>query len=75
VARARAVDTDPSADRRGEGPLAPLDAGDPRTVALGGGPPLAGAVAFWSTFVSVVALPDVVVGSWLDDGRGIWSVL
>jgi Brp/Blh family beta-carotene 15,15'-monooxygenase len=41
---------------------------------LGGGPLLAGAVAFWSVFVSVIALPHVVVGSWLDDGRGIWYV-
>jgi Brp/Blh family beta-carotene 15,15'-monooxygenase len=102
VARARAVETDPFADRHGEGPLAILDADDPRTVALGawgvlvggalvtgalaaglfwlaphplgGGPLLAGAVAFWSLFVSVIALPHVVVGSWLDSGRGIWYV-
>lgn len=102
VARARAVETDPFAARRGEGPLALLDADDPRTVALGawgvlvggaivtgalaaglfwlapnplgGGPLLAGAVAFWSIFVSVIALPHVVVGSWLDTERGIWYV-
>jgi Brp/Blh family beta-carotene 15,15'-monooxygenase len=41
---------------------------------LGGGPLLAGAVAFWSIFVSVIALPHVVVGSWLDGERGIWYV-
>jgi Brp/Blh family beta-carotene 15,15'-monooxygenase len=41
---------------------------------LGGGPLLAGAVAFWSIFVSVIALPHVVVGSWLDPERGIWYV-
>jgi Brp/Blh family beta-carotene 15,15'-monooxygenase len=41
---------------------------------LGGGPVLAGAVAFWSVFVSVIALPHVVVGSWLDGDRGIWYV-
>ncbi|MFB6168362.1 MAG: Brp/Blh family beta-carotene 15,15'-dioxygenase [Haloferacaceae archaeon] len=41
---------------------------------LGGGPPLAGGVAFWSLFVSVIALPHVVVGSWLDTERGIWYV-
>ncbi len=102
VARARTVETDPFAARRGEGPLALLDADDPRTVALGawgvlvggalvtgtlaaglfwlapnplgGGPLLAGAVAFWSIFVSVIALPHVVVGSWLDTERGIWYV-
>jgi hypothetical protein len=31
-------------------------------------------VAFWSIFVSVIALPHVVVGSWLDGERGIWYV-
>jgi Brp/Blh family beta-carotene 15,15'-monooxygenase len=41
---------------------------------LGGAPPLAGAVAFWSIFISVIALPHVVVGSWLDRNRGIWYV-
>jgi Brp/Blh family beta-carotene 15,15'-monooxygenase len=33
-----------------------------------------GGVAFWSVFISVVALPHVVVGSVLDRGRGIWYV-
>jgi Brp/Blh family beta-carotene 15,15'-monooxygenase len=33
-----------------------------------------GAVAFWSVFISVIALPHVVVGSLLDRGRGIWHV-
>ncbi|MFB6304679.1 MAG: Brp/Blh family beta-carotene 15,15'-dioxygenase [Haloferacaceae archaeon] len=33
-----------------------------------------GAVAFWSVFISVVALPHVVVGSVLDRRRGIWHV-
>jgi Brp/Blh family beta-carotene 15,15'-monooxygenase len=33
-----------------------------------------GAVAFWSVFISVVALPHVVVGSVFDRGRGIWHV-
>ena len=102
VARARTVEDDPFATRRGEGPLSLLDADDPRTIALtawgvlmggalatgmlaaglfwlaptplGGGPLLAGAVAFWSIFVSVIALPHVVVGSWLDPERGIWYV-
>jgi Brp/Blh family beta-carotene 15,15'-monooxygenase len=37
-------------------------------------PPLLGAVAFWSVFISVVALPHVVVGSVLDRTRGIWHV-
>jgi Brp/Blh family beta-carotene 15,15'-monooxygenase len=37
-------------------------------------PPLLGAVAFWSVFISVVALPHVVVGSVLDRERGIWHV-
>jgi Brp/Blh family beta-carotene 15,15'-monooxygenase len=41
---------------------------------LGGAPPLAGAVAFWSIFISVIALPHVVVGSWYDRERGIWYV-
>jgi Brp/Blh family beta-carotene 15,15'-monooxygenase len=102
VARTRAVDDAAFERGTGEGPLALLEADDPRTVALGawgalvggalatgalaaglfvlapnplgGGPLLAGAVAFWSIFVSVIALPHVVVGSWLDDGRGIWYV-
>lgn len=41
---------------------------------LGGAGPLAGAVAFWSVFVSVIALPHVVVGAWADRERGIWYV-
>jgi Brp/Blh family beta-carotene 15,15'-monooxygenase len=36
--------------------------------------PLLGGVAFWSVFISVIALPHVVVGSVLDRGRGIWHV-
>jgi len=35
---------------------------------------LPGAVAFWSIFISIVALPHVVVGSVLDTERGIWYV-
>jgi Brp/Blh family beta-carotene 15,15'-monooxygenase len=35
---------------------------------------LPGAVAFWSIFISIVALPHIVVGSLLDDERGIWYV-
>ncbi len=41
---------------------------------LGGAGLFVGLVAFWSIFVSVVALPHVVVGAWLDRGRGIWYV-
>jgi Brp/Blh family beta-carotene 15,15'-monooxygenase len=41
---------------------------------FGGAPPLAGAVAFWSICISVIALPHVVVGSWYDRERGIWYV-
>lgn len=41
---------------------------------LGGAGPLFGAVAFWSVFISVVALPHVVVGSAFDRERGIWHV-
>jgi Brp/Blh family beta-carotene 15,15'-monooxygenase len=41
---------------------------------LGGAPLLLGLVAFWSVFISIVALPHVVVGSWFDTGRGIWYV-
>jgi Brp/Blh family beta-carotene 15,15'-monooxygenase len=33
-----------------------------------------GAVAFWSVFISVIALPHVVVGNVLDSERGIWHV-
>jgi len=31
-------------------------------------------VAFWSVFISIVALPHIVVGSLLDQDRGIWYV-
>jgi Brp/Blh family beta-carotene 15,15'-monooxygenase len=41
---------------------------------LGGAPLLMGLVAFWSVFISIVALPHVVIGSWFDTGRGIWYV-
>ncbi|MCF2206327.1 Brp/Blh family beta-carotene 15,15'-dioxygenase [Halobacterium salinarum] len=41
---------------------------------LGGGGILVGLVAFWSIFVSIIALPHVVVGGWLDRTRGIWYV-
>jgi Brp/Blh family beta-carotene 15,15'-monooxygenase len=41
---------------------------------LGYAPLLYGAVAFWSVFISIVALPHVVVGAVLDRGRGIWHV-
>ncbi|MFT4882343.1 MAG: Brp/Blh family beta-carotene 15,15'-monooxygenase [Salinirussus sp.] len=41
---------------------------------LGVAPPLVGAVAFWSVFVSIITLPHVVVGSWLDQDGGIWYV-
>ncbi|QZX99107.1 Brp/Blh family beta-carotene 15,15'-dioxygenase [Halobaculum rubrum] len=41
---------------------------------LGGAGVLIGLVAFWSIFISIVALPHVVVGQWLDGDRGIWYV-
>lgn len=41
---------------------------------LGGASLLPGLVAFWSIFVSIIALPHVVVGGWLDRERGIWYV-
>ncbi|WP_435183356.1 Brp/Blh family beta-carotene 15,15'-dioxygenase [Halobellus sp. EA9] len=41
---------------------------------LGNSGLLPGAVAFWSVFISVVALPHVVIGSLLDTERGIWYV-
>ncbi|WP_135662001.1 Brp/Blh family beta-carotene 15,15'-dioxygenase [Halorhabdus rudnickae] len=41
---------------------------------LGGAPLLAGGVAFWSVAISIIALPHVVVGSFLDRERGIWYV-
>ena len=41
---------------------------------LGGARLLPGLVAFWSIFVSIIALPHVVVGGLLDRERGIWYV-
>ena len=41
---------------------------------LGGADLLSGLVAFWSVFISIIALPHVVVGAWLDRERGIWYV-
>lgn len=41
---------------------------------LGGTSLLPGLVAFWSIFISIVALPHVVIGGWLDRERGIWYV-
>ena len=41
---------------------------------LGGVGPLAGAVAFYTVFVCLLALPHIVVGDWLDQARGIWYV-
>ncbi|EMA31055.1 Brp/Blh family beta-carotene 15,15'-dioxygenase [Halobiforma nitratireducens] len=41
---------------------------------LGGLPLLPGLVAFYTIFICIVALPHVVVGEWLDVGRGIWYV-
>ncbi|WP_136688268.1 Brp/Blh family beta-carotene 15,15'-dioxygenase [Halorhabdus amylolytica] len=41
---------------------------------LGGAPLLSGGVAFWSVAISIIALPHVVVGSFLDRERGIWYV-
>ena len=41
---------------------------------LGGAPLLAGGVAFWSVAISIIALPHVVVGSFMDRARGIWYV-
>ena len=41
---------------------------------LAGGSLLSGAVAFYTIFVCVIAMPHVVVGEWLDFGRGIWYV-
>jgi len=35
---------------------------------------LPGAVAFWSVFISIVALPHILVGSVFDTERGIWYV-
>ncbi len=41
---------------------------------LGGASLLAGAVAFYTVFVCILALPHIVVGDWLDQARGIWYV-
>jgi hypothetical protein len=38
---------------------------------LGGAGWLAGAVAFYTVFVCILALPHIVVGEWLDRARGI----
>ena len=35
---------------------------------------LSGTVAFYTIFVCIIAFPHVVVGEWLDFGRGIWYV-
>ncbi len=41
---------------------------------LAGASLLPGAVSFYTIFVCIIALPHVVVGEWLDFGRGIWYV-
>ncbi|WP_324662937.1 Brp/Blh family beta-carotene 15,15'-dioxygenase [Haloarcula sediminis] len=41
---------------------------------LGGASLLPGLVAFWSIFVSIIALPHVIVGGLADRERGIWYV-
>jgi Brp/Blh family beta-carotene 15,15'-monooxygenase len=41
---------------------------------LGGASLLGGAVAFYTVFVCMLALPHIVVGEWLDRARGIWHV-
>jgi len=41
---------------------------------LGGESLAIGLVAFWSIFISIIALPHVVIGSWYDRDRGIWYV-
>lgn len=41
---------------------------------LGGATLLGGAVAFYTVFVCILALPHIVVGEWLDQTRGIWYV-
>ena len=41
---------------------------------MGGAGLLAGAVAFYTVFVCILALPHIVVGEWLDQARGIWYV-
>ena len=39
---------------------------------LSAGDLLLSGVAFFSVFISIIALPHVVVGSWSDTDRGIW---
>ena len=39
---------------------------------MSGGTLLISGVAFFSVFISIIALPHVVVGGWLDTDRGIW---
>ena len=39
---------------------------------MSGGTLLVSGVAFFSVFISIIALPHVVVGGWLDTDRGIW---
>ncbi len=41
---------------------------------FGGAPLLPGLVAFWAIFISVVAFPHVLIGSFWDRERGIWYV-
>jgi Brp/Blh family beta-carotene 15,15'-monooxygenase len=41
---------------------------------MGGAPFWPGLVAFYSIFVSIIALPHIVVGAWLDREHGIWYV-
>ncbi|XGI82851.1 Brp/Blh family beta-carotene 15,15'-dioxygenase [Halorutilales archaeon Cl-col2-1] len=41
---------------------------------LGGARILPGLVAFWTVFVSIIALPHVVIGGLIDRSRGIWYV-
>lgn len=41
---------------------------------LGGASLLPGLVAFWAIFISVIALPHVVIGWFWDRSRGIWYV-
>lgn len=41
---------------------------------MAGGTLLISGVAFFTVFISIIALPHVVVGSWFDTDRGIWYV-
>ena len=41
---------------------------------LAGASFLYGAVALWSVFISIIALPHILVGSLFDQERGIWYV-